>query len=54
MPPRQKPNMRLISLWMKRLISASGSSGTGRISRLEGLILLSVFVGYEGYLVVNR
>jgi cation:H+ antiporter len=29
-------------------------TGTGRISRLEGLILLCVFIGYEGYLVVNR
>jgi cation:H+ antiporter len=29
-------------------------TGTGRISRIEGLILLSVFIGYESYLVVNR
>jgi cation:H+ antiporter len=29
-------------------------TGTGRISRFEGLILLGVFIGYEGYLVVNR
>ena len=26
-------------------------TGTGRISRAEGVILLSVFIGYEGYLV---
>lgn len=26
-------------------------TGTGRISRIEGFILLAVFVGYEGYLV---
>jgi len=29
-------------------------TGTGRISRIEGFILLSVFLGYEGYLVYNQ
>jgi cation:H+ antiporter len=29
-------------------------TGTGRISRIEGLILLSVFISYQSYLVVNR